>query len=68
MGCFLKPSSPTSPGIFSATIQPPPWPGAVIGHEIGPRLVQMEAHAVGIDDLHLPHFSCRMGDLLALEG
>jgi hypothetical protein len=29
--------------------------GAVKGHEVGPGLVQVEAHPVGIDDLHLPH-------------
>jgi hypothetical protein len=30
--------------------------GSIVGHEIGPRLVQMEAHPVGIDDLYLPDF------------
>ena len=29
--------------------------GAVEGHEVGPRLVQVEAHARGADDLHVLH-------------
>src|SRR4030095_12599234 len=27
--------------------------GAIIGHEIGPGLVQMETHPIGIDDFNL---------------
>ena len=38
--------------------------GAVERHEVGPRLVQVKAHAIGIDDDHLPHLVVQ--DLRAL--
>ena len=42
--------------------------GPVIGHKIGPRLVQMKAHPVGIDDLHLPDFLMQDVGFVAQEG
>ena len=41
--------------------------GPIVGHEIGPRLVQMKAHPVGIDDLHLPDFFLHGAGFVALE-
>ena len=38
------------------TIQPAPVASSLLGHEIKPRLMQMKAHPVGIDNLHLPDF------------
>ena len=54
IGCFLNPSSPTSVMYFFGTTSPAPLAvRAVERHEIGPRLVQVEAHGARIDDFDL---------------
>ena len=56
IGCFLKPSAPTCSTYFFGTIQPAPRDErAVEGHEVRPRLVQVEAHAIGPGDLDVAH-------------
>src|SRR6266478_6849479 len=44
MGAFLKPSSPTFSTYFLGTIQPVPVATRVIGQEVGPRLLELEAY------------------------
>ena len=71
IGCFLKPSSPTSVRYFFGRTRPAPLAvRAEEGHEIGPRLVQVEAHDARIDDLDLLDVfvqDLRGGAVVALE-